>query len=190
MMIMVATRPDLVKHACGRFLTLATRRVREAAILGARAMWIVDGLTDVINPQAFASLNVPFMTQVVDEVRAAGLKSIYYFTGNPRGKWDLILSVGADALALEESKKGFEINIEDVVERVQGRCTLFGNLDAVGILQDGTDEQLRAEISRQIAAGRRNGHRFVMSVGSPVTPGTSVERVRMFCDLAHELGIS
>jgi uroporphyrinogen-III decarboxylase len=47
---------------------------------------------------------------------------------------------------------------------------------------------LRAEIARQIAAGRRNGGRFVLSLGSPVTPGTPMERVRRYCDLAHELG--
>ena len=78
------------------------------------------------------------------------MKSIYYYCGDPTGKWDHILSVGADALALEESKKAFTIDIEDVVERVQGRCTLLGNLDAVGILQNGSEKQLRTEISRQI----------------------------------------
>ncbi len=56
------------------------------------------------------------------------------------------------------------------------------------MLQDGDEESLRAEIARQIAAGRRNGSRFVMSLGSPVTPGTPSSRVRLYCDLAHELG--
>jgi len=99
-----------------------------------------------------------------------------------------LLAVGADALSLEESKKGFVIDIEEVVERAQGKCAVLGNLDAVGVLQDGTEEELRAEIERQIAAGRKNGNRFVMSIGSPVTPGTSVERVRLYCDLVHDLG--
>ena len=100
----------------------------------------------------------------------------------------MILSLGADALSLEESKKNFAIDIEDVVERVQGRCTVLGNLDAVDVLQNGSEEELQAEIARQIAAGRRNGSRFIMSLGSPVTPGTPVERVRSYCDLVHELG--
>lgn len=188
MMIMIATRPDLVEHACRRFLTLSIREVREAAVLGAAGIWIEECLTDMINPKAFASLNVPFLVQLVEEIRAVGLKSIYYFCGNPRGKWEHLISVGADALALEESKKGFVVDIEDVVARVQGRCTVLGNLDAVGILQDGTEEQLRAEISRQVAAGRRNDDRFIMSLGSPITPATSVKRVRLYCELVHELG--
>ena len=190
MMTMIATRPDLVKYACRRFLASSIWAVHEAASLGAAGIWIEECFTDMISPEAFASLNIPFLGQLVEEIRAAGLKSIYNFCGNPAKKLEHLISVGADALALEESKKNFVIDIEDVVARVQGRCTVLGNLDAVGILQDGSEEQLRAEISRQIAAGRRNGNRFIMSLGSPVTPGTSVERVRLYSDLVHELGTS
>ena len=188
MMLNVATRPDLVEHACRRFLDCSVEDVRRAAQLGADGIFVEDCLTDMISPQAFARLNVPFARQLVDEIRHLGLKSIYYFCGNPAGKWDLLLSIGADALSLEESKKGFTIDVADVVDRVGGRCAVLGNLDAVGVLQNGSEAALRAEIARQIAAGRRNGSRFIMSIGSPVTPGTPVERVRLYRDLVHELG--
>lgn len=188
LMTMTATRPDLVRHACQRFLPGAAHAARQAARLGAAAIWIEECLTDQISPQAFASLNVPFVRELVDEIHAAGLRSIYYFCGNPAGKWEHLLAAGADALALEEGKKDFAIDIDDVVDRVRGRCVVLGNLDAVGVLQDGSEERLRAEIARQIAAGRRNGSRFIMSVGSPVTPGTPPERFRLYCDLVHDMG--
>lgn len=47
--------------------------------------------------------------------------------------------------------------------------------------------ELHAELARQIAAGRRNNGRFIMSLGSPVNPETPVERVRLYCDLVPEL---
>jgi len=188
MMTMIATRPDLVERVCRRALELELYRVGEAAALGAAGIWIEECLTDMIGPEGFARLNVPFLKQVVEEIRAAGMRSIYYFCGDPTGKWEQLLAAGADALSLEESKKGFVIDIEEVVDRVQGCCAVLGNLDAVGMLQDGTEEELRNEIARQIAAGKRNNRRFIMSIGSPVTPGTPVERVRLYCDLARELG--
>jgi hypothetical protein len=188
MMEMIALRPEMVRHACERFLAYACESVRLAAALGARGIWIEECMTDVISPEAFSSLNVPLVRRLVEEVRAAGMKSIYYYCGSPAGKWELLFSVGADALSFEEGKKGFTIDIEDVVGRTQGRCTLLGNLDAIGLLPNATEDALRAEISRQILAGRRNGSRFVMSLGSPVTPATPVERVRLYCDLARELG--
>ncbi len=190
MMTMIADRPALVKHACRRFLTRSVHSVHEAAAVGAAGIWIEECLTDMISPEAFASFSVPFVRSLVEEIRAEGIKSIYYFCGDPAGKWEHLISVGADALSLEESKKGFQIDIERVVEKVQGKCTVLGNLDAMNLLPNASEEELRAEIARQIAAGRRNDSRFIMSLGSPVTPETSVRRVRLYCDLVHELGAS
>ena len=188
LMTMIAEKPEVVEHACRCFLARSLRSVKLAFLLGAAGIWIEECMTDMVSPEAFARLNVPFVRRIVEEVRALGMRSIYYFCGDPAGKWDLLLSADADALSLEESKKGFAIAIEDVVERVKGRCVVLGNLDAIGLLPNGTEERLRAEIRRQVQAGRRNGSRFIMSLGSPVTPGTPVERVRVYFDLAWQIG--
>lgn len=188
MMTRVATQPDLVRYACERYLSYSVHSLGSLASLGVEIIWIEECLTDQISPEAYARINLPFLRRLVEQIRAAGLKSIYYFCGDPAGKWEHILSAGADALSLEESKKGFVIDIEDVVEMVRGRCVLLGNLDAVGVLQNGTDDQLRSEVARQIDAGRANGGRFIMSLGSPITPGTPVSRVRLYTDLAHDVG--
>ncbi len=188
MMLLVATRRDLVRRACERFLARRLRSIRTAAALGAAGMWVEDCMTDMISPEAFAELAVPFLQRLIEAIRAYGMKSIYYFCGNPAGKWDMLLDAGADALSLEESKKGFVIDIEEVVHRVAGRCCVLGNLDAINLLPNASDDQLRAEIARQLAAGRRNRGRFIMSIGSPVTPGTTVRRVRHYCEVVRELG--
>ncbi len=188
MMAMIATRPDLARRACERYLTWALRDVAEAAAIGAAAIFFDEAMTDVISPEAYASVSLPYVQRVVEAIRGLGMVSIYCFLGNPAGKWEQILASGADALALEESKKGWTIDIQEVAERLDGRCTLLGNLDAMHLLPHGSEAELRAEIARQIAAGRHNHSRFIMCIGSPVTPETPVERVRLFCDLAHELG--
>ena len=187
MMTMIAEHPDLVKRACERFLIQSIRSVQQNASLGAIGVWIEECLTDMISPKAFEELNVPFLQILVDEIRKAGMKSIYYYCGDPAGKWDQILSVGADAVSFEESKKGFVIDIDDVVDRVNGRCAILGNLDAIHLLPNGTKSELHIEIARQIKAGCKNGGRFIMSIGSPVTPGTTVDRVRLYCDIVHEI---
>ena len=188
LMRFTAEAPKLVSHACDRFLAMAVEDARDAGRLGAAGVWIEECMTDMIAPRAFETLVAACNIRLVEAIRGLGLKSIYYFCGDPRGKWDHILSIGADAISLEESKKGFSIDVEDVVDRANSRCVVLGNLDSVGVLQDGTDQQLAEEISRQIAAGRRNASRFIMSLGSPVTPATSVDRVRRYCDVARDLG--
>ena len=188
MMTMLVERPDLVRYATQRYLELSVQDVYQAQALGAAGIWVEECLTDMISPAMYADLNVPLLSALCSAIRAAGMHSIYYYCGNPSDRLDMLLAVGADALALEESKKHFTIDIADIAERVQGRCALLGNLDAMHLLEHGGAADLRREIARQIAAGRRNGSRFIMSIGSPVTPGTPVERVRLYCDLVHDLG--
>ena len=180
--------PELMEYACRRYLALSLHCVERAARLGAQGMWIEECMTDMISPELFARLNLPWLRAVVEAIRRLGMKSIYYYCGNPHGRWELIMESGADALALEETKKTFTIDVAEVVARVGGRMTVLGNLDAIGMLQDAPESRLRAEIERQVAAGRRNGRRFIVSLGSPVTPATPVPRVRRYCDLVHEIG--
>ncbi|MCK4284435.1 MAG: hypothetical protein KAX44_08975 [Candidatus Brocadiae bacterium] len=188
MMEMAALEPELVARACRRLLQRAAHSVRCSAVLGAKAVWIEECLTDMISPAAFEALNLPVLNELVGEIRRAGMRSIYYYCGNPTDRWDLLLAAGADALALEESKKGFVCDIEEAARRARGRCVLLGNLDAMDLLPNASEQDLRSEIARQVRAGRHNGSRFITSIGSPVTPETPVERVRRYCDLSRELG--
>ena len=188
LMLQIVDRPDLVRYAVDRYTERALRDIRLAARLGARGVWIEDCMTDMISPRHFMTYNLPSLRRLTAEIRAHDMHSIYYFCGNPTKKWALLLNTGADALSLEESKKGFVIDIDEVVERIDGRMILLGNLDAINLLEKASEDELRAEIARQIAAGRRNSSRFIMSLGSPVTPNTPASRVRLYCDLVHELG--
>ncbi len=188
MMLMVAQQPDLVHHACRRFLEYSLNEVQKAQFLGAGGIWIEECFTDQISPAAYHELNLPYLCPLVEAIHSLQMHSILYFCGNPRGKLELLVQSGAQALSLEESKKGFTINIDALSDFLRGRAVLLGNLDAIHLLPHASEPELRAEIRRQVAAGRRNGSRFVMSLGSPVTPGTTPERVRLYTDLAHEEG--
>jgi uroporphyrinogen-III decarboxylase len=145
-------------------------------------------MTDMISHSSFSRLNTPFVKRLCEKIRAEGMKSIYYYCGDPAGRWDDLFATGCDALSLEEGKKGWNVDIAEVVKRAEGRCAVLGNLDAMNLLERGTEPDLTRELSRQIAAGRRNNNRFIMSTGSPVTPGTSMSRVRRYCDLVRKLG--
>ncbi|MBU4201097.1 MAG: hypothetical protein KKG09_10340 [Verrucomicrobia bacterium] len=186
MMLLIAEHPDLALYAGQRLLANVKQKIGCISTLGADAVWIEEIFTDQINPEAFSRINVPLMQQCVNEIRRHGLKSIYYYCGNPNDRLDRILDVGADAIHFEESKKNFTVDIEELAAKINGRCVLFGNLDSIGVLQKGSESELASEIQRQIKAGVRNKGRFVMSTGSPITPETPVTRVRQYTDLVRD----
>lgn len=186
MMVLLAQNPALAAYAGRKILANTTQRIRMIAALGADAVWIEECITDQISPALFRQLNVPLVSQCVREISACGLKSIYYYCGNPNDRMDDIIAIGADAIHFEESKKGFAIDIAEIAGRLAGRCVLFGNLDAIGVLQNGSEVLLRSEIKRQLAAGKLNKNRFILSTGSPITPGTPLSKVRLYTDLARK----
>lgn len=67
----------------------------------------------MISPEAFKELNVKYTAPVLEEIRSLGMKSVYYFCGNPQGKLDMLLSMRPDALSFEESKKNFKFVLHD-----------------------------------------------------------------------------
>lgn len=186
MMLLLAQSPDLAIYATHRILENTVQQVKMIATLGVEAVWIEECLTDQISPETFRQINLPILRRCTDAIREHGMKSIYYYCGDPWKRLEAILDAGADALHFEESKKNFSIEIEDIITAVGRRCVVFGNLDAIGILQDGSEDMLRDEIRRQLRAGLKNGNRFIMSTGSPITPGTPVQRVRRYTDLVRE----
>jgi uroporphyrinogen-III decarboxylase len=61
-------------------------------------------------------------------------------------------------------------------------------LDAYNVLEMGSEGMLEFEIKRQMNAAKKNAGRFIMSIGSPVTPDTPVSRVRLYCDMVRRNG--
>ncbi|MCM8788239.1 MAG: uroporphyrinogen decarboxylase family protein [Candidatus Omnitrophica bacterium] len=188
LMTLLKLNPEIIKYCCERFLENGINAVEQHVACGAELIWIEECLTDMISPSAFESINVPYMKKLVAAIRDLGAKSIYYYCGNPWDRLDKIFDIGADALALEEGKKNFEIDIEKIVDTTNGRFVVFGNLDAINILPYADTETLKNQIKRQINAGKRNKRRFVMSIGSPVTPETGIERVQLYFEIARKLG--
>jgi uroporphyrinogen-III decarboxylase len=90
------------------------------------------------------------------------------------------------AIAVEESKKNFRIEIEDVVERVGDRVTVLGNIDAVHFGLQATQAEMAAEVRRQASIGAR-AKGFVVSTGSPFPLDTNPRLLDTLVATAHSL---
>jgi len=180
-------KPELVEALCRR-LTERNKEVLKAySETGVDVIWFEECLASAneISLSQYERFCLPYNVELFSEIGRLGMKSVYYPCGNVRDRLELMIEAGPDCISLEESKKGFEIDLAWVNEVVAGRACIFGNLDSIGVLQNGTREELRREVRRQVDIGREHG-RFVMSLGSPVTPKTHASRVREYVDLVRE----
>jgi uroporphyrinogen-III decarboxylase len=190
--LMTAVHEDgaLLTGLLARVTENAVTQVRRQALAGVYdVVWIEDcySSADLISLDQFRRFALPYVARVVEAVNAAGMASVYYFCGKVDDRLEDLVELAPTAIALEESKKGFRVELGEVVQRVAGRCCVFGNLDAIHTLRRGTPDQVRSAICHQLEAGRC-ARRFVVSLGSPVTPDTSLSRVRDYLAWARALG--
>ncbi len=184
MMTNLIERPKLVEYLLEKITVASLDTLKAYAQIGIDGVWVEDcySSADLISLEHFRRFAAPYVKRQIELINELGMKSIYYFCGDISDRLEDLVQMNPTCISLEESKKNFVIEIDEVDKIIAGRSCLFGNVDAIGILQDGSRETMAAEIERQLKIGRRSGQ-FVMSLGSPVTPSTPTAKVREFVEL-------
>ncbi len=185
---MLVEKPDLIEYLCQKILEQNIQAVRRLAAAGGDAIYIDDATatSDMISVRHYERFSLPYMKAMVDEIHSLGHKAIIIYFGGVSDRLDQIASIGADGLSVETSMKGYTNDIAEIAPRIGRGVTLFGNVDPVGTLEEASDAELEAEMRRQAEAGRQ-ARGFIMCTGSPITPGTSLARVRRFVELGRRL---
>ena len=186
LMTMTLEAPALLEYAEKCFMDRSIKLLDHLGKQGVNMVWIEDCYTDMLSPQLFERFNTVFAEGIINSIQSLGMKCVYYYTGNTDGKLDALLSLRADAYAFEESKKTFDNDVTALARKIKGESVLVGNIDSIGVLQDGDMQSIRQEIRRQVEAGRRNEGRFVVGLGSPITPDTPTDKIIEFIKIARE----
>ncbi|GAH28368.1 unnamed protein product [marine sediment metagenome] len=85
-----------------------------------------------------------------------------------------------DGFAVEESRKGYSVDIAEVRNLLGRDIPLFGNVD-IKFLEKASREEILNEAKRQIQAAGA-GTPFILCTGSPQTFETTAENLRIFCE--------
>jgi uroporphyrinogen decarboxylase len=184
---MLLEEPALIEALSESILAQNLENIRRFATAGGDAIYIDDAMTtsDMISPSLYERFSLPYVKAMVDEIHRHGHKAIVIYYGGVMDRLERIAATGADGFLYEASMKGFVNDTAEIARRIGDRVTLFANIDPVGILQNGADADLAAEIRRQVQAGRA-ARGFIISTASPITPATPLARVRRFLELGRE----
>lgn len=189
MLMKLVEAPDLIDELSKRLLEREIENIRAYCSLGADAFYIDDAMcyADVISPSHYERFSLPYLKQMVAEIHSHNHKAILIYFGNVMDRLEQIASSGADGLSMETGMKNYTNDIGHIAAAVGEKTTLFGNVDPIGVLQNGSDAALEREIARQADAARKC-RGFVMCTGSPITPATPLSRVRRFLDFEKNIG--
>ncbi|MBM3501345.1 MAG: hypothetical protein FJX74_22050, partial [Armatimonadetes bacterium] len=183
-MMAMHDRPGVFGYFIERSLDRYLEVVRRVPVDG---FWFDEYYTDVIAPAHYKEYVYRPNVKLAQALRESGKASTYYFCGDIMPKLEGACALEVDAIACEESKKWFRIDIADVARVVDGRKALYGNMDGLQLLPRGSREQIVAETRRQLrAAGHAGG--FVMGAGSPIAPDTPLANLRAFLEATREFG--
>ena len=187
---LLVEEPTLIDYLSERILARNLEEIRLLAAAGGDAIYIDDATatSDMISPAMYERFCLPYVREMVREIHHLGHKAIVIYFGGVSDRLEQIAATGADALSYEASMKGYVNDTAEIARRVGDRMALFSNLDPVAVLQNGTDRELAAELSRQVQAARP-ARGFLLSPASPLTPATPLARVRRFIELAQAAGV-
>jgi uroporphyrinogen-III decarboxylase len=186
LMLTFYDNPDNLKYYIERIFEQrkpVLRGFADAGYDGIYAEEIFSGV-DIISPELFDEFVFPFNAEYFKLTRSLGLLTAYYMCGNPVPLLSRMCELECDAVACEESKKNFEIEITEVVKQIGHAKCVFGNVDAPLYGVHARQEQIKIEVNRQVEAGK-NAKGFVVSTGSPYPLDSPLQNIDALVAAAH-----
>lgn len=142
--------------------------------------WASSDLISVAHYERFAA---DADRRLISALKSMGFDVLFHMTGGIEGRLPFIKEYAADAVALEDSKKGFVVDLREVRHQLGDKVALWGNLNPV-VVRDGPAERIAECVAEQFAQA---GPPFVVSCGSPLTLDTPLENVNALLRAAASL---
>lgn len=186
LMKMPLDTPTLFQYLLERLLQRQAAYVEAYAAIGVKGCYVEECMSsaDMISPRLYDRFVYPYDHELLKNIAAHHLPAIFYITGDINPRLPRLVELNPSALAVEESKKGFTLDLGAIANAVGSRCALFGNLDAPQI-KEWPEGDLLDQMAAQYQAARP-ARGFIFSMGSPFPIDTPYERVVAFLKLAQE----
>jgi uroporphyrinogen-III decarboxylase len=188
LMLIQHDRPELFHHLLQRKLEQTKLVMQAFGAVGVHGVYVEEVFTgaDIISPRSYDKFVFAYNQPYFEHMSSLGLLPIHYVCGDVIPRLERMVEYDIAAVAVEESKKNFRIEIADVVERVAGCRAVFGNIDAVTFGIHATPGEMAAEVGRQARIGAQ-ARGFIVSTGSPFPLDTDLRLIDTLVTVAHSI---
>ena len=180
--------PREVHERLRRGAEAAKQRGREIADAGA------DGVTmcadycfnvgPFLSPDMFREFVTPYLSEIIASHRENGLYTIKHTDGNIMPILDQLAEAKPTALHSIDPQAG--VDLAEVKRILGDEVALCGNVNC-GLLQTGTDEEVRDDVLRSLRDGMPGGG-FIFATSNCAFRGMPLERYEMMMELRAEYG--
>jgi len=171
--------PNLVKGVLDFATEVVIRYGKALERAGADMVMILDPFCNILSPQMFSNLILPFIQKVV---RNIDVITILHICGNASHLIELMAKSGADGLSLDAP-----CNLKDAVARVPNDIALMGNISPVNVMFKGNEKKVKSEV-RTLLESMKGVHNFILSTGCECPPETSHSNIRAFMEVGRRYG--
>lgn len=169
--------PEGIRHLFARCYEAQLEWAKAYAEAGADGYIISESFIspDIAGEEVWRSFMKGIHAEHFAEIGRYGIDPMCMFWGNVNAHLKDYTEINIKGLMVEESKKTFTLDSRKIYQYLDGRVCLFGNIDSITLLKEGSPADVRAEVVSQ-ADGIERG--FIIANGSPIVPGTPVENVK------------
>jgi uroporphyrinogen decarboxylase len=173
-MLKVSDDRPFVEALMQRCSDYATAYARALSNAGADMLSGGDSPAGLLGPDLYRELALPAEKRLVAAVKSTARKPVsLHICGNATPILPMLADSGAEVLELDHA-----VNIGDACRIVGPKIALWGNLDPVGVLAQGTPELVRQTAAEAVQAAKVTGHRrFVLSSGCTLAVETPRENL-------------
>jgi len=165
--------PDLVRELLK--LATETSNLFAAAVAdrGADVLVIADPMasTSVISPAMFENFALPYIREVISEVRKVGCVPSLHICGRTGPILKKMVEAGPRIVELD-----YPVDMKAAKEEIGKSVCIEGNIDPVSTLLHGRPEDVEAEAEKCISMAGRDGG-FILSSGCEVPLDTPAENI-------------
>lgn len=178
------TDPDLLTHLLEKCINHVIEYAKALAGAGADMLSTGDSPAGLLDPEMYRLWGLSYEKRVFKELKhhTDAFLSLHICGSVQSILADMALS-GADILELD-----YPVSLDEACKIVPDAIALWGNIDPVDTLYNGTPENVKAECTKAVKTIKfHDRKRFILSSGCTIAPNTPQENIKELVNFKHKI---
>ena len=168
--------PPYLEALMEKCLDYSLAYAKAMAACGADMLSTGDSPAGLIGSTHYANIAVPFEKRLFSSLKKTGKILSLHICGDSSALLENMAATGADVLEIDH-----QVSINKTWEKVDNRVALWGNIDPVTVLLQGSSREVSSSVRGLISEVKDVGCRkFILSSGCTLAPATPSENLHAF----------